>query len=137
MVWWDEKNVYLIHKVITLRDNIARAVIYARASCLKVNVHEVIETVSSGTERPPLEDVAPDYRKWMETLELSSQLMKANGMGNGNGGSGDKLNTDKTLRTDKKSPITEYKENGGGDNILSCVAKPEQYASIEKINLIH
>lgn len=110
VIWWDEKNVYLTHKVITIKDNIIRAIIYARASCLHVDVFDVVRTLDQETQRPDVETVPPDYRKWMETLELSSQLMKANQV-SGAGGDGDNVNNCHHRREDGEKCISPQ-DNG-------------------------
>jgi len=136
VVWWDEKNVYLNHKVITLRDDIIRAVIYARASCLKVNVHEIVEKISPGTGMPDKDSIAPDYKKWMETLELSSQLMKANR--NIKAVDDKKSQQNGCLNLDTKPS----KENGNGgigsgDIISTCTANSKEVSTLETMNLLH
>lgn len=125
MIWWDEKNVYLTHKMITLKDNIIRAITFARASCLKVNVHELAEIISPGVVRPDIQTVPLDYRKWMETLELSSQLMKAK---IGEGGA------DGCSSKDTSAMIITEEDNCDSSNLI-CKTPVDQYSKIAPISV--
>lgn len=142
VIWWDEKNVYLSHKVITLKDNIVRAVIYARATCLKVNVHDIAEFLNPEIERPEEDTIAPDYKKWMETLQLSSQLMKAKIAGAGaiaGGGGGDAplnmiVKDECTFNTNN---IVDGSCNSNNDDKATCKSSLiEQYSSKEN-SILH
>lgn len=128
--------MYLSHKVITLKDNIVRAVIYARATCLKVNVHDIAEFLNPEIVRPEEDTIAPDYKKWMETLQLSSQLMKAKIAGAGAivGGGGDASVPLNAIVNDKctfnTNAIVDGNCSGDDDDKPACKSSLiEQYSS--------
>lgn len=127
--------MYLAHKVITLKDNIVRAVIYARATCLKVNVHNIAEFLNPEIERPEEDTIAPDYKKWMETLQLSSQLMKAKIAGAGAivGGGGDADVPLNAIVNDQctfnANTIVDGSCNGDEDKATCKSSLIEQYSS--------
>ncbi|CAL8102828.1 unnamed protein product [Orchesella dallaii] len=122
IVWWDEKNVYLTHKIITINDNIIRAIVYARSTCLRVNPLEIAEKINPGVERP--DSVAPDYSKWMETLELSSQLMKANGAG-----------VDNSLQQCSVQDDQDTKTNGNGNAVVMIANDKANSNEVENLML--
>lgn len=71
MIYWDDKSVYLEHKFIT-NDGFIRAVVLSKATMLKANVNEVMESLNAG----PKPEITPDLDYWIKSMDESSQKLR-------------------------------------------------------------
>lgn len=71
MIYWDDKSVYLEHKFIT-NDGFIRAVVLSKATMLKANVNDVMESLDAG----PKPELTPDLDYWIKSMEESSQKLR-------------------------------------------------------------
>ncbi|XP_043484282.1 protein THEM6-like [Leptopilina heterotoma] len=75
LIYWDDKNFYLEHELISLSDNFVRAVIISKQSVtgLKVPVSEIVSKVDPTAQRPAL---SKELQLWLDSMTESSEKLK-------------------------------------------------------------
>jgi len=72
-VYWDSKFLYLDQRLVTLKDGIVRSVGYTKLACVKFDGEEIIKKLHPDITKP---DMPEDLKKWAESCEISSEMMK-------------------------------------------------------------
>ena len=73
-IYWDEQYFYLDQRIITLSDNITCTTGFVKFAIAKLNVEELVQKLHPGTVKP---EIPEDLRVWIESLEVSRELMKS------------------------------------------------------------
>uniref|UniRef100_A0A1B6DD83 Protein THEM6 n=1 Tax=Clastoptera arizonana TaxID=38151 RepID=A0A1B6DD83_9HEMI len=74
IIYWDSKAIYVEQQFITPSDGFVRAVVLSKQAMLKVDVNEVIRTLSGGKAIKP--DMTPELDHWLKSIEASSERLR-------------------------------------------------------------
>ncbi|CAG7673174.1 unnamed protein product [Allacma fusca] len=72
-VWWDDKFIYFDQRIVTLSDDIVRAVAFAKLAT-KISMVEYIKEMYPEERRP--DNPPADLMTWLESQEISRNNMK-------------------------------------------------------------
>jgi len=72
-VWWDNKFIYLDQRLVTLKDGIVRSVGYTKIACVKFDAEDMAKKLTPDVKKPEMPE---DLRKWIESCDISSEMMK-------------------------------------------------------------
>ena len=75
MIYWDDKNFYLEHQIISLPDNFIRAVVLSKqcVTNLKVPVPEIVAKVDPTAQKP---EFSRELKLWLDSMSESSEKLK-------------------------------------------------------------
>lgn len=74
LIYWDSKAIYVEQKFITPNDGFVRAIILSKQVMIKVDVNDVINTLSGGNITKP--ELTPELDYWLKSMEASSEKLR-------------------------------------------------------------
>lgn len=73
LVYWEDKNLYIEQKFITLNDGFVRAVILSRQNLVNVDASALLKNIPGADTKP---ECPEEITHWLQSIEISSAKLR-------------------------------------------------------------